>query len=299
MVFKEEIAHIEMLNQDTVSMVLKSERLALLSKPGQFLNFRCGDSYEAYLRRPISICDANTEFGTVTAVFQVRGAGTSRLAKLKAGDCADVMGPLGTGFKKAEAEGSIVVVGGGIGLFPLLFLLKSFKDAERITLLGFRSQSQVVLEKEFTNVSERIEISTDDGSYGICGRATDLLKEVLAHKKIACVYTCGPEIMMKNVVEQCLELNVAVQVSMEQRMACGVGACLVCACKVNSSSGKYATVKSVSDSSDMDSCTLAPYRHDEKTCDHLISNSIVSSAEYSYTHVCKDGPVFDGRDILF
>lgn len=242
---------------DIYRMVLASKRLVETAKPGQFLNIRCGDSLEAYLRRPISICDVNPENGTVDIVFQVKGAGTERLSRLKAGDVADVMGPLGSSFRPVAPGGQAVVVGGGIGTFPLLYLLRSMPNVRRTALLGFRSREAVVLEEAFAGQCERLDIATDDGSYGTPGFVTSLLKQRLAESSVDMVYVCGPTPMMKAAVSLCLDRNVPVQVSMEQRMGCGVGACLVCACKKKQEDG------------------------------------------FQYTHVCREGPIFDGRDILF
>ncbi len=253
----EQVAGMEWLSPDVIRMVLKSERLVSSAKPGQFLNVRCGDSYRAYLRRPISICDVNRESGTADIVFQVRGAGTELLAGVKPGEFVDVMGPLGNPFKPVQPGGSMVVVGGGIGSFPLLLLLRTMPEVRRKALLGFRSHEAVVLEEAFASNSERLEIATDDGSHGQAGFATNLLERCLEQEKPDCVYVCGPLPMMKAAVGICMHHDVAVQVSMEQRMGCGVGACLVCACKTRDGEG------------------------------------------FAYTHVCREGPVFDGREIVF
>ncbi len=257
MTYLEKVARMDRLADDIVRMVLHSPRLAASSAPGQFLNIRCGDSYEAYLRRPISICDVHPEEETVDIVFQVRGAGTERLARLNPGDMADVMGPLGRPFTPVPAGGRAVVVGGGIGTFPLLYLLRSMSGVDTTALLGFRSRSQVVLEAEFTAACSRTRIATDDGSYGTPGFVTALLERHLADERPDRVYVCGPTPMMRAVVALCADRDIPVQVSMEQRMGCGVGACLVCACKKKAADG------------------------------------------FHYTHVCKDGPVFDGREVLF
>jgi len=257
MISMEKVARMDRLADDIVRMVLHSPRLAAAAAPGQFLNIRCGDSYEAYLRRPISICDVHPLEETVDIVFQIKGAGTERLARLQPGDMADVMGPLGRPFTPVPAGGRAVVVGGGIGTFPLLFLLRSMPEVETTALLGFRSFGQVVLEAEFAAAASRTRIATDDGSHGTPGFVTALLEGHLAGERPDRVYVCGPTPMMRAVVALCIEKDVPVQVSMEQRMGCGVGACLVCACKKKAEDG------------------------------------------FTYTHVCKEGPVFDGREVLF
>lgn len=253
----EQVVRMERLSADIFRMVLGSERIASSAKPGQFLNVLCGDSSRTYLRRPISICDVNPANATADIVFQIRGAGTERLAGMKPGDSVDVMGPLGNPFKPVQPGGRAVVIGGGIGTFPLLHLLRTMGGVHRTALLGFRNLGAVVLEHEFASACESLEIATDDGSYGQPGFATGLLERCLTREKPDCVYVCGPLPMMRAAVDICVMYGVPVQVSMEQRMGCGIGACLVCACK-------------------------------KKDGD-----------DYTYAHVCREGPVFDGREIAF
>ncbi len=258
MVHLEMVERMEFLSADVVRMVLSSEHLAQTTLPGQFVNVRCGDSWQAYLRRPLSVCDVRRETGAVDLVFQLKGEGTRRLAQLKPGERVDLMGPLGSAFSPCKPGSRIVVVGGGIGTFPLLYLLRSMPEVHRTALLGFRSRSAVVLQEAFSNQSDQLSIATDDGSYGTSGFVTGLLEQRLLESPVDKVYVCGPLAMMKAVVNLCLEQNVAVEVSMEQRMGCGVGACLVCACK------KHA-----------------------------------GEDDFTYTHVCREGPIFNGRDLIF
>jgi len=254
---RERIVRMERLSDDIFRMVLQSGRLTESAKPGQFLNIRCGHSLQAYLRRPISICDVHAGDGTVDIVFQIRGSGTELLGEMKPGEEADVMGPLGNPFKPVNPGGSAIVVGGGIGTFPLLYLLRTMPEVKRTALLGFRTAGAVVMAKEFSSVADCMEIATDDGSLGHHGFVTELLEKRLRTERPDCVYVCGPMPMMRIVTEQCIGMGIPVQVSMEQRMGCGVGACLVCACKKR------------------------------------------DGDDFSYTHVCREGPVFDGRDIVF
>jgi dihydroorotate dehydrogenase electron transfer subunit len=255
--YMEHVDRMERLSADIYRMVLGSARLASTAKPGQFINVLCGDSIHAYLRRPISICDVNPGAATADIVFQVRGAGTERLSRMKPGEAVDVMGPLGNPFKPVQPGGSTVVVGGGIGTFPLLLLLRTMGEVRRTALLGFRNREAVVLEEEFASASDMLEIATDDGSYGKAGFATGLLERFLKHEKPDCVYACGPLPMLKAAVGLCVLHGIPVQVSMEQRMGCGVGACLVCACRKR------------------------------------------DGDDFTYAHVCREGPVFDGREIVF
>lgn len=203
--------------------------MAKQAKPGQFLHILCGG--DAYLRRPISICDV-TEDKYIRFIFEIRGRGTDELSKKSVGDEIDILGPLGNGFDVINDEEKAVLVGGGIGVFPLLNLAKKL-GGKATTLLGFRNKTAVVMEDEFLANSQELKIATDDGSHGHHGFVTELLKEILATQKVSRVYTCGPTPMMKLVSQICVENNIPVQVSLEERMGCGVGACVTCTCTVN------------------------------------------------------------------
>lgn len=120
---------------------------------------------------------------------------------------------------------------GGIGTFPLLYLLKCSQAANKTALLGFRNKESVVLEDKFRAAAGNVEIATDDGSYGKKAFVTELLEEKIKSQKPDIIYTCGPAIMMQKVSAIAEKNKIPCQVSMEQRMGCGIGACLVCACK--------------------------------------------------------------------
>ena len=142
--------------------VIESEDISKEAQCGQFLHINCGDS--TFLRRPISICDA--ENGKVRFIFEVKGKGTEELAKKEVGDYIDVMGPLGHGFEIKDSVKNAVIIGGGIGVFPLYKLAKNI-NAD--VFLGFRSKDRVVMEDEFNDVSNMVIVGTDDGSYGYNG----------------------------------------------------------------------------------------------------------------------------------
>jgi len=225
------VRDIKQLNHDTFLMRIESEKIASLAKAGQFVNVKCGNGLDAYLRRPVSIHSLDRESKTFDIVFQIRGKGTGLLAQYGPGDEIDIIGPLGRGFTVDQTHKHIVVAGGGIGIFPLLQLLKDHTAVKKTAILGFRSWSFIVLEEEFRKHCTELITATDDGSYGIRGFVTDVLEERIKEEKPDMVYFCGPTAMMKTGVRLLEKYNIPCEVSMEQRMGCGVGACLVCVCK--------------------------------------------------------------------
>lgn len=227
---------INRLNEDTFLMTIASPEIAAAGKPGQFVHIRCGGQ-NAYLRRPISICHIDRQRETFDIGVQIRGKGTEALSRMQEGDPIDLMGPLGNGFSLKREDRRIAVVGGGIGVFPLLQLLKDHPAAEKVTLFGFRSRDQVVMEQDFQRESQELCVATDDGSYGVRGFVTSLLEQRLDEKPFDRVFICGPTPMMKRAVAICKARNIPCEVSLEQRMGCGIGACLVCACKVRVDGG--------------------------------------------------------------
>ncbi len=199
--------------------------------PGQFVHIRCGA--DTLLRRPISICK---QVGSIyTLVLEEKGAGTRYLAGRRPGDVLDMLGPLGRGFDLSH-RGPVILVGGGIGVPPLLYAAMA-AFSEKTAVLGFRSKDQVILEDDFRQVCDNVYITTDDGSYGEHGLVSDVLARLLAEKPDALVLSCGPKPMLRAVAGLCMGKNIPCQVSLEERMGCGIGACLVCACKVKKPDG--------------------------------------------------------------
>ncbi len=205
------------------SYVVKAPEIAREAKAGQFANIAVPGFT---LRRPISICGFDAQSGEVRFVFEERGKGTAELAKLREGECLDILAPLGNGFD--IPEGKIIVVGGGIGVPPLLGVSK---NANAEAILGFRDITRVILEEDFQAATNgAVTICTDDGSYGFHGVVTAPLSEKLKNGGYSAVMACGPEPMIKAVIKTCEEYKIPCQVSLEQRMGCGVGACVVCSC---------------------------------------------------------------------
>lgn len=208
------------------------------AKPGQFVNIYCEGKT---LRRPISICEIDKNLQTLRFVYQVKGEGTKWLSRVQAGQSLDILGPLGHGFNVSKAR-KVVFVGGGIGAPPLLETAKQcnfIPDA----ILGFKSKDFAILIDDFKKYCENVQVSTDDGSLGYHGLVTELLKERL-QSDCDLVCACGPKPMLKAVAKIAEERGVECQVSLEERMGCGLGACLVCVCKVKSGEGgfRYAQV---------------------------------------------------------
>ena len=190
------------------------------------------DEIEPLLRRPISIF--NVEGNIVEFIFQVKGKGTEILSNREEGEMIDIIGPLGKGNFKFEGKNNIAIIGGGIGTFPLYELAKEAKGKTKVNMyLGFRSKDFVVLEEEYKKVSNKFVLTTDDGSYGNKGFAINFLKEDLENENIDVIYACGPLPMLKAVKELAKEKNIPCQISLEERMGCGIGVCLGCAVKIS------------------------------------------------------------------
>lgn len=224
---------VEKLNPHAISLTVDAGELARQALPGQFVHVKCGPS--RFLRRPISICDVSG--GRMRLVFEVRGEGTAWLARREPGDRLDVLGPLGRGFDVSGDK--LLLVGGGIGLPPMLYCAKACKGEAHV-VAGFRSADRAMLEKDFTAAAASFAVTSDDGSVGAHGFVDALVKERLDKgKSFTSILACGPKAMLKSVVRAAAPYGVDVQVSMEERMACGVGACLGCAVPMADGSMKH------------------------------------------------------------
>ena len=221
------------LGEGLYQLVLDAPQIAAAAQCGQFVHIACGEGN--LLRRPISICEAGE--GRLRIVFQVKGEGTRWLADRKEGDTLDVLGPLGHGFDTAALGARPVLVGGGIGVPPMLQAAKCAKSAGAAprAVLGFRNKGAVILEEDFRAVCETF-VTTDDGSYARHGFVTDVLQELTADA--TGVAACGPKPMLKAIAAIAKQAGLPCQVSMEERMGCGIGACLVCACALKAENGE-------------------------------------------------------------
>ena len=238
---------------------VEAKEITQNAKPGNFIEIKVSDQIDPFLRRPISIYNLDKEEGILEFIFQVKGKGTEILARKQIGDKIDILGPLGYGTFKADKYNKIAIIGGGIGIFPLYELAKEAKEQGKQVngYLGFRSKDFVMLEKEFKEVTNSLTITTDDGTYAKNGFAIKYLIEDMKKENYECIYACGPLPMLKAIQKYANENNIDCQISLEERMGCGLGVCLGCAVK---------TAKSTKE---------AP----------------------EYFHVCKGGPVFNARDV--
>lgn len=212
---------------------VKAPEIAERARAGQFLEIKISKTGEPFLRRPISIYNICKKDGIVEFIFQVKGKGTELLAEEEVGAELDIMGPLGYGAFKIENYKKVAIIGGGIGTYPLYELAKELHENSDVTMyMGFRNKDLVTLEEEFEKVSNKLVITTDDGSYKEKGFAINYLKEDCKTEKPDIIFACGPLPMLKAVREFAIEENIPCQISLEERMGCGIGACLGCAVKV-------------------------------------------------------------------
>ncbi len=203
------------------------------ARPGQFVGVRCAGFT---LRRPISICEIDRANGRLRLVFQERGAGTRVLAGIRPGETMDLLGPLGNGFYLGRTDRPAVFVGGGIGVPPLLEAAKPFAG-HADAILGFRSKNNVILKDDFARIGASVTVVTEDGTEGGKGVVTPYLEKRLDSAPCGVIFACGPRPMLKAVAQTAAARKIPCFVSMEARMACGVGACLSCAIPVKADGG--------------------------------------------------------------
>lgn len=233
----------EELKPDILKFTCESKEISNHAKPGQFVEIKVSESYEPFLRRPISIYNVDKDNNLFEFIFQVKGRGTNFLSNIKEGEFIDIIGPLGRGTFEIKDYKNVAIIGGGIGIFPLYELTKEVKlFANTNVYLGFRNKDFVVLEDEFRKVSTNLTITTDDGSYSKSGFAIDYLKKDIEEKNIDAIYACGPLPMLKAVKKLAEDKNIFCQISLEQRMACAIGACMGCSVKLATKEVHYARV---------------------------------------------------------
>ncbi|MEX2104328.1 MAG: dihydroorotate dehydrogenase electron transfer subunit [Bacilli bacterium] len=249
----------ELIAHNIYSIQLKSEK-DLHFVPGEFVHIRVGNGIDPLLRRPISVCDYDIENFILTCIYRAEGHGTTLLSKRIVGEQVDILGPLGQGFpytgrKKGDHA---LLVGGGIGVPPLFFLAKELVaiGVKVTTVIGFESEKHVFFEKEFADFGS-CYVTTVDGSYGTKGFVTDVLKQQRADEWDA-FYSCGPTPMLKAMQQTFDNQSIDGYVSLEQRMGCGVGACLACVCAI----------------------------------------SEVAETTKKYYKICSDGPVFPYKEVV-
>lgn len=223
------------LAQDIFSFTLLCPEAAAQAQPGQFVHILP----EGFgLRRPISIAGIDRKNGTLRIVFAVRGKGTEILSRLNPGENMDMIAPIGHGFTLKPEASHVILVGGGIGVPPMLPLAEYY-GSKATAISGFRSFPQVILQDDLQKSGAQTICCTEDGTAGaIMGFVTQPLEQLLSEGADA-VYACGPEPMLKAVAELCLRNKTYCEISLEERMACGIGACLGCACRIKEADGEY------------------------------------------------------------
>ena len=240
------------LSDGIFDMTLKAEEIAKEAKAGQFISVYLNNKSKI-LPRPISICGIDKEAGTLRIVYRTVGDGTKELSDYKEGEMVKILGPLGNGFTQKDKKA--ILIGGGIGIPPMLELMKQL-DCDKTAVLGYRD-SDMFLKDEFEAVGD-VVISTEDGSFGTKGNVIDAIKEQGVEGSI--IYACGPTPMLRGIKAYAEENNIECYISLEERMACGIGACLACVCK-------------------------------SKEKDH--------HSNVNNKRICKDGPVFLSTEVEF
>lgn len=204
------------------SMWLRTDEIAANAKAGQFISVYCNEG-SRLLPRPISICEIDKTDGAVRLVYRVAGKGTAEFSAMRTGMQLKVVGPLGNGFPVKSKKAFLI--GGGIGIPPMLELAKSL-DCEKQIVLGFRDE--LFLMEEFQKQG-KLYVATEDGSAGTEGNVLDAIRENGLTADI--IYACGPAPMLRALKEYAAKNRIECWISMEERMACGIGACLACVCK--------------------------------------------------------------------
>ena len=239
------------LSEGIFDMWITTENVAKEAVPGQFISVYTKDASKL-LPRPISICEVNGN--KLRIVYRVAGAGTAEFSAYEAGEKIHILGPLGNGFPLDNMEGKkVILIGGGIGIPPMLELAKQLKCDKEI-VLGYRS-SDTFLDKELEALGN-VTIASDDGSIGTHGTVIDAIKANNITGDV--IFTCGPTPMLRAIKAYAAENNIEAWVSLEEKMACGIGACLACVCK----------------STEVD--------------DHSMVHN---------KRICKDGPVFNATEV--
>lgn len=219
------------LSADVNSLLLDCPKIASLAQPGQFVMIK-NEMGSTYLRRPFGVADVNQESNSLLLIYRRAGKGTQELARLSAGADISVEGPLGNGFSFKD-DGRTLLIGGGVGIAPLIYTARHFAekmpDYKPVILLGVRNHKELFWSSFVEKYSERLVFTTDDGSYGRRGFAIDAIPDILReYPDIKHIKVCGPTIMMKGIAELAAKEGVECEVSLEKRMACGIGVCLGC-----------------------------------------------------------------------
>ncbi len=235
-------------------------------RAGQFINVRVSERAGVLLRRPLSIYSACGKEHSIEVLYKVVGRGTEVLSRKAGGGELDIIAPLGNGYVLPKKSQPVILIGGGTGTASIHFLAETlikagFSDVK--ALIGARDRENVICENDFNKAGCEVQVATDDGSKGIRGYVSCLFESLAASAGPSmAVYACGPRPMLREVVRISRKFKVPCQVSLEEYMACGVGACMSCVVKTRKPSGG-------------------------------------SSKQFVYKRVCSEGPVFDGSEIIW
>ena len=244
----------EEIGKDIFSLWLQTDQMAQYARPGQFLSLYTGNAGKL-LPRPISICEIDKETSRIRLVYRVTGknTGTEAFSKMQPEDKIEALGPLGNGFPLEEAEGKkVFLIGGGIGIPPILETAKQL-NAQKTAVLGYRDE--LFLNEEFAKYAD-VYVATEDGSSGTKGNVLNTIQEKALEADV--IFACGPTPMLRALKEYAAANHITCWISMEERMACGIGACLACVCK---------------------------------------SKDIDAHSQVHNKRVCKDGPVFLSTEV--
>ena len=219
-------------------MRLDAPGICASARPGQFVHLLLPALEGHVLRRPFSICDV--QGNTLTLVYKTVGDGTRSMTSIPTGTSLDLLGPLGHGFTAFSGKRPSLLLGGGYGCAAMLFAARRLVEAALpppVVLLGARTREDILLVQEFEELGCTVRISTDDGSCGVRGYVSAAAEKLAEARRPDIIYACGPAPLLKYAAGLAERLGIRCQLSLEQRMGCGVGACLVCACKVRTGGG--------------------------------------------------------------
>lgn len=233
-------------------ITLAAPFIAQKARPGQFLHVRCGITQDPLLRRPISIHALYRQAGEVVLLYRVAGRGTALLAEHRVGDMVSIIGPLGHGFTMPKGNEKVIVVSGGIGIAPLYCFLQelSVLGIKATVFQGAATAELIFMENEIKDLGHSVVLATDDGTKGFHGNVTSLFDGFLQNNiklegtaqepdSAGRIFACGPPAMLKRLSEIAAKRGILCEVSLEERMGCGVGACLSCACKIKNEDGGF------------------------------------------------------------
>jgi dihydroorotate dehydrogenase electron transfer subunit len=267
--------------------VLVEPTIARESKPGQFVNVRVCESYDPLLRRPFSIHAVNPQRGTFSLLYDVVGRGTKLLMEMNVGEKVSIVGPLGRSFDVGEdPNAKHILVAGGCGAAPIHFLsdyiCQKHGCGQVTVLVGAKVGEGVLCHAEFVAHGVKVDVATEDGSFGFKGLVTELLDSHLRQSEIRNpkseirVYSCGPMPMMRAVAKVCEQHRIdSSQVSLERTMACGLGVCMGCVTKTRD-------------------CQCHSERSEES-----VPNPKSEIRDPKWSRVCSDGPVYDAKELVW